>query len=50
MKLLLDENLSVRLTDSLSSLYPGSENVHTAHLGSFAERSVLETIYQRSSG
>ena len=34
MKLLFDENLSVRLIDSLSALYPGSEHVHNVHLGS----------------
>jgi predicted nuclease of predicted toxin-antitoxin system len=33
MKLLLDENLSVRLKDSLSPLYPGLEHVHNVHLG-----------------
>ena len=34
MKLLLDENLSPRLLGSLADLYPGSEHVHTVHLGS----------------
>lgn len=33
MKLLLDENLSPRLVESLSDLYPGSQHVHSLHLG-----------------
>lgn len=33
MKLLLDENLSPRLVDLLSDLYPGSDHVHNVNLG-----------------
>ena len=33
MKLLLDENLSPRLVDLLSDLYPGSDHVHNLNLG-----------------
>ena len=33
MKLLLDENLSPRLVDLLSDLYPGSDHVHYLNLG-----------------
>ena len=33
MKLLLDENLSPRLVELLSGLYPGSAHVHDAGLG-----------------
>lgn len=33
MKLLLDENLSPRLVESLSDLYPGSEHVENIGLG-----------------
>ena len=33
MKLLLDENLSPRLVESLSDLYPGSEHVENAGFG-----------------
>jgi predicted nuclease of predicted toxin-antitoxin system len=58
VKLLLDENLSPRLMEALSDLYPGSEHVHGCGLGGkeddavwnyakangsdFAERSVLD--------
>ncbi|MBZ5528612.1 MAG: DUF5615 family PIN-like protein [Acidobacteriia bacterium] len=34
MKLLLDENLSVRLVDVLADLYPGAVHVHHCGLGS----------------
>jgi predicted nuclease of predicted toxin-antitoxin system len=34
VKLLLDENLSPRLTELLSDLYPGSVHVHECGLGS----------------
>lgn len=33
MKFLLDENLSLRLVESLSDLYPGSQHVHSVELG-----------------
>lgn len=33
MKLLLDENLSLRLVESLADLYPGSNHVHNLNLG-----------------
>jgi predicted nuclease of predicted toxin-antitoxin system len=33
VKLLLDENLSPRLVESLRDLYPGSEHVHNLNLG-----------------
>jgi predicted nuclease of predicted toxin-antitoxin system len=33
VKLLLDENLSPRLVESLSDLYPGSKHVHSLQLG-----------------
>jgi predicted nuclease of predicted toxin-antitoxin system len=33
VKLLLDENLSPRLVDLLSDLYPGSDHVHNVNLG-----------------
>jgi predicted nuclease of predicted toxin-antitoxin system len=33
VKLLLDENLSPRLMDLLSDLYPGSDHVHNLNLG-----------------
>jgi predicted nuclease of predicted toxin-antitoxin system len=33
VKLLLDENLSPRLVDLLSDLYPGSDHVHNLNLG-----------------
>jgi predicted nuclease of predicted toxin-antitoxin system len=46
MKLLLDENLSVRLTDSLSSLYPGSEHVHTVHLGNSDDGAIWDYAKQ----
>jgi predicted nuclease of predicted toxin-antitoxin system len=32
-ELLLDENLSSRLVDLLSDLYPGSDHVHNLNLG-----------------
>jgi predicted nuclease of predicted toxin-antitoxin system len=40
VKLLLDENLSVQLTLSLSTLYPGSEHVHNVHLGSSTDTAI----------
>ncbi|MES2394338.1 MAG: DUF5615 family PIN-like protein [Acidobacteriota bacterium] len=33
MKLLLDENLSSRLVESLAEIYPGSQHVHSVGLG-----------------
>lgn len=33
MKLLLDENLSPRLVESLADLYPGLDHVHNLNLG-----------------
>jgi predicted nuclease of predicted toxin-antitoxin system len=33
VKLLLDENLSPRLVESLADLYPGSDHVHNLNLG-----------------
>ena len=33
MKLLLDEDLSPRLVDSIGGMYPGSEHVHNLRLG-----------------
>jgi hypothetical protein len=40
VKLLLDENLSPRLVEALSDLYPGSENVANAGLGGAADGDV----------
>ena len=46
MKLLLDENLSVQLTHSLSALYPGSEHVHNVHLGSSTDTAIWDYAKQ----
>ena len=40
MKLLLDENLSPRLVESLADLYPGSDHVHNLNLGGAADTEV----------
>ncbi len=42
MKLLFDENLSPRLVDSLSDLYPDSSHVHECGLGSATDEAVWE--------
>jgi predicted nuclease of predicted toxin-antitoxin system len=42
VKLLLDENLSPRLIESLSDLYPGSEHVNNCGLGSAEDSAVWE--------
>jgi predicted nuclease of predicted toxin-antitoxin system len=46
VKLLLDENLSLRLKDSLSTLYPGSEHVHNVHLGSSNDGAIWDYAKQ----
>jgi predicted nuclease of predicted toxin-antitoxin system len=46
VKLLLDENLSVQLTHSLSALYPGSEHVHNVHLGSSTDTAIWDYAKQ----
>jgi predicted nuclease of predicted toxin-antitoxin system len=46
VKLLLDENLSVRLKDSLSALYPGTEHVHNVHLGGSDDAAVWDYAKQ----
>ena len=40
MKLLLDENLSPRLVESLADLYPGSEHVDNVGLGATGDGAV----------
>jgi predicted nuclease of predicted toxin-antitoxin system len=42
VKLLFDENLSPRLVDSLSDLYPDSSHVHECGLGSATDEAVGE--------
>ncbi|MBZ5642496.1 MAG: DUF5615 family PIN-like protein [Acidobacteriia bacterium] len=42
MKLLLDENLSPRLTELLPDLYPGSVHVHECGLGSADDATIWE--------
>lgn len=42
MKLLLDENLSLRLAERLSDVYPGSEHVMTVGLGGAGDAVVWE--------
>lgn len=48
MKLLLDENLSPRLVESLSDLYPGLEHVHNVELGGADDSAVW--AYAREHG
>jgi predicted nuclease of predicted toxin-antitoxin system len=48
VKLLLDENLSPRLIDQLSDLYPGSAHVHQCGLGSIDDGAIWE--YAKSNG
>lgn len=48
MKLLLDENLSPRLIDQLSDLYPGSAHVHQCGLSSTDDVAIWE--YAKSNG
>ncbi len=48
MKLLLDENLSPRLIDQLSDLYPGSAHVHQCGLGRTDDAAIWE--YAKSNG
>jgi predicted nuclease of predicted toxin-antitoxin system len=48
LKLLLDENLSSRLVDQLSDLYPGSAHVHQCGLGSADDAAIWE--YAKSNG
>ena len=48
MKLLFDENLSPRLVDSLSDLYPGSAHVHQCRLGSSDDAAIWE--YAKTNG
>ena len=42
MKLLFDENLSPRLSEVLSDIYPGSAHVHTCGLGSADDSAVWQ--------
>lgn len=42
MKLLLDENLSPRLVDLLSDLYPGSDHVQNLNLGAANDSEVWD--------
>jgi predicted nuclease of predicted toxin-antitoxin system len=42
VKLLLDENLSPRLVDTLSDLYPGSAHVHDLGLGAADDREIWD--------
>ena len=42
MKLLLDENLSPRLLETLSELYPGSVHVHSIGLGAADDSDIWE--------
>lgn len=48
MKLLFDENLSPRLIEQLSDLYPGSAHVHQCGLGSTDDAAIWE--YAKSNG
>lgn len=48
MKLLLDENLSPRLIELLSDVYPGSEHVHRLGLGSSIDEQVW--VYAKEHG
>ena len=48
MKLLLDENLSPRLIELLSDIYPGSEHVHRLGLGSSVDEYVW--VYAKEHG
>jgi predicted nuclease of predicted toxin-antitoxin system len=48
VKLLLDENLSPRLLEPLSSLYPGSQHVTDCNLGGADDNAVWE--YAKTNG
>ncbi len=48
MKLLLDENLSPRLIEQLSDLYPGSAHVHQCGLASADDAAIWE--YAKNNG
>lgn len=48
MKLLLDENLSPHLVESLSDLFPGSTHVHSCRLGSAKDAEIWE--YTKANG
>lgn len=48
MKLLLDENLSPRLVELLSDLYPDSVHVHECGLGSSTDATIWE--YAKTNG
>jgi len=48
VKLLLDENLSPRLVDLLSDVYPGSEHLHAVGLGGATDDEVW--VYARDHG
>jgi predicted nuclease of predicted toxin-antitoxin system len=48
VKLLLDENLSPRLAELLSDLYPGSAHVHQCGLGSSDDSTIWE--YAKANG
>ena len=48
VKLLLDENLSPRLVESLRDLYPGSQHVHGLELGGTDDSAVWE--YAKAHG
>jgi predicted nuclease of predicted toxin-antitoxin system len=48
VKLVLDENLSARLVESLSDLYPGLEHVHGLGLGGADDSTVWE--YAKANG
>lgn len=46
MKLLLDENISYRLLDSLSESYPGSEQVGQLGMGEATDRDIWDYARQ----
>jgi predicted nuclease of predicted toxin-antitoxin system len=48
VKLLLDENLSPRLIEQLSDLYPGSAHVQECGLGSTDDAAIWELIWVRA--
>jgi predicted nuclease of predicted toxin-antitoxin system len=48
LKILLDENLSPRLVELLSDLYPGSAHVHQCGLGSSDDSTIWD--YARTNG
>ena len=48
VKLLLDENLSPRLAEALTDIYPGSNHVHQCGLGSSDDATIWE--YAKTNG